>query len=285
MRAVVTEEDVARYRDDGVVLIRNLLDERWLSVLADGIADNLRRPSPRTREYVNDPASGAYFFYDALVLGEQPAYDRVMLDSPMAEAVAALMESSTAVLFYISVFVRGAGTAERSPWHQDQPSWSAAGDQACSAWVPLDPVPLETALEFVRGSHRWRTAFERAPFFIDRYERDDRSGQTPFPDIEANRAGYDILGWEMSPGDCLVFHGMTTHGGSGALPAGLGRRAVSVQWLGDDARFREVPGGDSPRISEALRGRIRPGDPVACDVCPVVWPRATPGDTPAAPGH
>ena len=46
MSTVVTDEDVARYRDDGVVLIRNLLDERWLSVLADGIADNLRRPSP-----------------------------------------------------------------------------------------------------------------------------------------------------------------------------------------------------------------------------------------------
>ena len=272
---MITDQDIARYREDGVVLLRNLLDRRWLEILAEGIEDNLRRPSERTLEYVNDPGRGGHFFYDARIFGELPAYDRLMLESPMAEAVSGLMESRTAVLFYISVFVRRAGTTHRTPWHQDQPSWSASGEQACSAWLSLDPVPRETALEFVRGSHRWATDFERPPFFRERYERDDRNNQIPFPDIEANRGCYEIVGWDMNPGDCLVFHGMTAHGGSGDLPPGLGRRAVSVQWLGDDARFRLVPGGDDPKIGEVLLGRgVQPGDPVVCDLCPVVWPPA-----------
>ena len=192
----------------------------------------------------------------------------------MAEAVAGLMGSSQAILFYISVFVRSAGSRSRTPWHQDQPSWSAIGNHACSAWMSLDPVPKETALEFVKGSHRWETKYQRPPFFNFAYENDDRTKLAPLPDIQTHRDKYDILAWDMEPGDCVFFHGMTTHGGSGDLPPGLGRRAVSVQWLGDDARFRLLPGGDDPNISAELMGYgIKPGEPVVCDICPVVFPR------------
>ena len=274
MTPLVTSEQISRYQRDGVVLIRNLFDAHWLEVLAQGIEENLRHPSKRTADYVDDPENNAHFFYDARVRGEVNGYDRLMMDSPMAEAVASVMGSSQAILFYISVFIRTAGTRNRTPWHQDQPSWSAVGDHACSAWMSLDPVAKETALEFVRGSHRWDTQFQRPPFFHFGYENDDRSKLPAFPDIESHRDDYEILAWDMEPGDCVFFHGMTTHGGSGDLPPGLGRRAVSVQWLGDDARFRLLEGGDDPHISEELlKFGIRPGDPVACDMCPVAFPR------------
>ena len=95
-----------------------------------------------------------------------------------------------------------------------------------------------------------------------------------FPDIESQRDNYEILAWDMEPGDCLVFHGMTAHGGSGNLPSGLARRAVSVQWLGDDARFRLIPGHEDSHVSEELlQHGVKPGEPVICDICPVVWPR------------
>ena len=272
MNTLVTSEQMASYQSDGVVLIRNLFGTEWLEVLAEGIEENLCNPSKRTTDYVNEPH--ARFFYDARTLGEIDAYDRLMMKSPMAEAVARLMGSSRAILFYISVFVRSSGTRNRTPWHQDQPSWSAQGNDACSAWLSLDPVPRETALEFVRGSHRWGTEFQRSEFFHFTYEVDKKTNRHPFPDIETHRDDYEILAWEMEPGDCLIFHGMTAHGGSGDLPPGLGRRAVSVQWLGDDARFRLLAGRDDPHISEELLNHgVKPGEPVVCDLCPVAFPR------------
>jgi ectoine hydroxylase-related dioxygenase (phytanoyl-CoA dioxygenase family) len=272
MSSTITDEQITRYREDSVVVLRNLFDSKWLDVLAEGIKENLADPSRRTLNYVDEPANNAHFFYDAHLLGSFGGYDRLMLHSPMAEAVARLMGSTQAILFYLSVFVRAAGTKNRTPWHQDQPSWSASGDQACSAWMSLDPVPVQTALEFVRGSHRWPNDFERPEFFQFCYEGDDRSRQKAFPDIEAHRQDYDILGWQLEPGDCLVFHGMTAHGGSGNLPPELGRRSVSVQWLGDDARFRLLAGRDDPHISEELQKHgVKPGGPVSCDICPVAW--------------
>ncbi len=140
--------------------------------------------------------------------------------------------------------------------------------------MSLDEVPRETALEFVRGSHQWETEYQRPEFFHNHYEGDDCTSLSAFPDIEAHRDEYEILSWDMEPGDCVVFHGMTAHGGSGNLPPGLGRRSVSVQWLGDDARFRLIPGHDDPRISEELlRCGIKPGDPVISDMCPIAWSR------------
>ena len=274
MSTLVTDNQISSYQRDGVVLLKNLFDNQWLKIAAEGIEKNLRNPSKRTTTYVSDPAKNENFFFDARIRGEVDAYDNLMLGSPMAEAVAHLMGSSRAILFYISVFVRSPGTHTRTPWHQDQQSWSAVGNQACSMWLSLDEVTRETALEFVSGSHRWGAAYQRPEFFQNHYEGDDRTNLSTFPDIEAHRDDYEILAWDMEPGDCVVFHGMTAHGGSGNLPPGLGRRSVSVQWLGDDARFRLIPGCDDPPISEdLLRHGIKPGDPMICDMCPVAWPR------------
>ena len=270
----VSERHREDFQRDGVVLIRNLLDDKWRQILAEGVEYNLAHPTARTTEYVRNPANTDRFFFDAVIHGQFPAYDRYMLESPLAETVAQIMNTSLSILFYMTVFVRSPGTGTRTPWHQDQPSWSAVGNHACSVWTSLDPVPLGTGLEFVRGSHRWEEKYQRPPFFHRKYEKDDHGLLPSFPDIEAHRDELDIVSFEMEPGDCLVFHGMTAHGGSGDLPPGLGRRAFSVQWLGDDARLRETNGLDDPDISKDVKLHgVKPGESPVCDICPVVWQR------------
>ena len=76
------------------------------------------------------------------------------------------------------------------------------GWQLCSNWIPLDPITEETALEFVRGSHRWNRWF--APF--DSMRDGTRHPSKVFErmsDIEASRGDYDIVWFELEPGDCL----------------------------------------------------------------------------------
>ena len=48
---------------------------------------------------------------------------------------------------------------------------------------------------------------------------------------------YEILGWDMVPGDGLVFQAMIVHGSAGNLSATTRRRAWATRWTGDDARF------------------------------------------------
>ncbi len=269
---IVSEREIDTFQRDGVIVLRQVFEQRWLEQLAAGSESCRLNPSSRSNIYVNDVQSDQRFFFDARTIGEIEEYDRVILNSPMAEAAGRLMESTCAIPFYVTIFQRSPGTQSRTPWHQDQPSWSAEGDQGCSIWASLDSVPVETALEFVRGSHQWKTRYSRAQFFQTEYEDDKQSGLQPFPDIEGHRNDYDIAAWALEPGDCVVFHGMTAHGGSGNLPENLGRRAISVQWLGDDARHRLVPGGDDPNISvEVAKYGVKPGDSLVCEICPIAW--------------
>ncbi|MGI9317106.1 MAG: phytanoyl-CoA dioxygenase family protein, partial [bacterium] len=107
-----------------------------------------------------------------------------------------------------------------------------------------------------------------------RHLTEDHTRTEPFPDIEANRDQYEILGWELQPGDCVMFHGMTVHGGSGKLPEKIKRHTVSLQWFGDDIVFSPKAGGVDPDFLGDFRNAgMSPGMPIVSEVCPLVWPR------------
>jgi ectoine hydroxylase-related dioxygenase (phytanoyl-CoA dioxygenase family) len=90
------------------------------------------------------------------------------------------------------------------------------------------------------------------------------------PDIEGDRKSYDILSWDLQPGDCIVFHALTVHGAPGNPSQQRGRRALSTFWMGDDATYAKRPG----MVRPAFHGHgLKPGAPMECDYFPRVWPR------------
>ena len=272
----LTEQAAAAYRRDGVVMVRGVFDAAMRQALAAGMAAAERNPSPRTTLY-SVPESDQRFFYDAPMWGELAEFDRAAADSPAAEIAAALMGGGQARYFYTSLFHRSPGTTQRTPWHQDGPYWCARGT-GISCWSPLDPLPRACALEFVRGSHAWGVAYQRPDFSAmmrEGYLEDASVEDVPLPEIEADRDLYDIVAWDMAPGDALFFHSMVLHGGCGELPAGQGLRAMSQQWIGADAVYGPHPGGTDPDVTPALEAAgIAVGDPINCPCCPVLWPRA-----------
>lgn len=62
--------------------------------------------------------------------------------------------------------MKEAGTRQRTPWHQDLPYYNVDGRLNVSMWCPVDPVPRESTLEFVAGSHDDGTA--RGPWYTPR---------------------------------------------------------------------------------------------------------------------
>ncbi len=91
------------------------------------------------------------------------------------------------------------------------------------------------SLEFVRGSHR-------GPLYNpSAFKPDDASANLfdpaqwpPLPDVDAQRAAFDILSWAVEPGDAVIFHPAVLHGGAPTL-AGVRRRTLSPRFFGDDA--------------------------------------------------
>ena len=81
------------------------------------------------------------------------------------------------------------------------------------------------------------------------------------------REEYDIIAWDMDPGDVIAFHGMTVHGAGGNYRDDIRRRGYTVRYTGADAWYDPRPGTAQPLISPDLKN----GDPMNNDLFPVVW--------------
>lgn len=266
---MVTETERAEYRELGVVCLRRCFSDDWLALLAEGVEQNLAHPGPYARHYTPEGRPG-YFFGDYCNWRRIPEYRRFLTESPAAEIAGWLMDSQRVNLFHEHVLVKEPGTLEHTPWHHDQPYWSVDGDQVCTLWISLDPVPLATCPEFVASSHRWGKWFTPTRFVDSGRHPSEDPNFCPVPDIDACRGDYELLSWNLEPGDCIAFHALTLHGAPGN-PLATRRRAVATRWTGDDAVFVLRPGFMSPPPPEDSPA---PGSPMGGPAFPQVWSRS-----------
>lgn len=266
----ITTSDIGDFRRDGAAVLRNLLDAVWIDRLKDGVEYNRMHPSRWSHWYTN-PDQSVGFWSDYATWPNVPEYQQVVFGSGLGEIAAALMDSDIARFFHEHVLVKEPGASERTPWHHDQPYYPVDGDQSVSMWIALDPVPSDTAVRFLAGSHRWDRWFIPRRF-IDHSPYAAESGRYQhLPDIDALVTGatdeHRILSFDVEPGDVVVFHFRTLHDAPGNPSTERRRRVVSLRWVGDDAVWAERPWQVSPPYEAE---GLRPGDELDDERFPVV---------------
>jgi ectoine hydroxylase-related dioxygenase (phytanoyl-CoA dioxygenase family) len=255
--ADITPEDVTDYERDGAVVVRGLFAIEEIEALRQGLDRNLADPGPWACDYTTDGGPGG-FRDDYCNWDRFEEYESFVRTSPAAALARRLLRSSTARFFHEHVLVKEPGTLEPTPWHHDQPYYPVDGDQVCSIWLPLDPVPQAACPRFVAGSHRW-PGYLAPRTFVDQQPYAGAEALTPVPDIDAHPEGYELLSWELDVGDCIVFHMKTVHGAPGTAGLATRRRAFSTRWLGDDAVWAQRPFPTSPPFPGV---DLSPGDPL-----------------------
>ncbi len=260
---------VESFRTQGAVALRDVIGPDWIETLRAGMERNRAEPGPYQRGYTPDDASGG-FWGDYCNWRRIPEYRDFVERGPTAELAAALMGSRTARFFHEHVLVKEPGTREATPWHHDQPYYCIDGRQTVSFWIPLDPVPRATCPEFVAGSHAWGRWFVPTKFSGVQYHRDE-PWMEPTPDIAGHREDYEILGWDLQPGDAIAFHFLTLHAAPPNASVSTRRRAFAARWLGDDCVFGRRSGEVSPPFPE-IADTLAAGDPLPKDVFPTLWP-------------
>ena len=265
---MISQEEVKAFQQYGAICLRNVFEQKWLDQLAVGIEKNRKDPGPYACQYTPENKEGD--FYDDYCNWDRfEEYKDFLFFSPAAEIAGRVIQSSQVRLFHEHILVKEPKTSERTPWHHDQPYYCIDGEQVCSVWLPLDPVPKESGLEFVSGSHTWGKMFIPLKFLTNKeYDYSPGSFES-LPNIESEREKYTILSWDMAPGDCIVFHFKTLHSGADNPDNLRRRRAVSSRWLGDDAVFGKRPGETSPPFPEL--STYNQGDNLEHPLFPVCW--------------
>ena len=236
----VDQKIINAYRTDGVVLIKGLF-ANWVDDIRTGIEENMASPGPYASEN-SKQGEGGRFFDDYCNWMRIKDFENVVRNSQAGSIAADLMASESVQVFHDHVLVKEPGTTLQTPWHQDAPYYFVEGEQTISFWCPVDPVK-EATLRFVAGSHLWEKPVLPIRWVSEADFYADEDIYMPIPDPEAENMR--ILEWEMEPGDAVAFSFKTLHGARGNLTNGR-RRAFSIRFVGDDARYITRPGKTSP---------------------------------------
>lgn len=259
---MMTAEQIADFQRDGAVVLRGVFDG-WVDVMAAGIAANMAEPGPYASE---NAVTQGRFFDDYCNWTRIAAFADVVRNSPAAQIAATAMQSNTAQFFHDHVLVKEPGTPMPTPWHQDAPYYFVEGTQTVSLWIPLDPVD-DASLRFIAGSHQWDKLVRPVSWADNSDFYDGPQDWVPVPDPDADPGQTKVLEWPMVPGDAVLFDFRTAHGARGnTLPRR--RRALSLRFVGDDARYVERPGRTSPPFPGH---GMQPGERLRSDWFPIVW--------------
>ncbi len=263
----VDPADVEAFARDGVVVLRGVLDADEVAQAEAAIEQVLAAPSGLALVASGDEDPGR-FFEDFCRWGDVPAVEHLAKRSRLPRVAAALLRARTVRLYHDHVLVKEGGTAQRTPWHQDQPYYNVSG-HGVSAWLPVDPVPEAGCLELVAGTHAGPWLMPRT--FLSGEARWFPEGSlAELPDIEADRAAFDIRRYELAPGDAICFDFLTVHGAPGFPFAGR-RRVLSLRYLSDDARHAPRRWRTSPPFT-GLDAELADGAELDHPLFPVVWP-------------
>ena len=83
-------------------------------------------------------------------------------------------------------------------------------------------------------------AYEKNPEFVK------------IPNIESNRGKYEIISFDMNPGDLLAFHALVVHGSAGNSSKVRRRRGYAVRYTGKDVFYCTEKGSHPDLINPEL---------------------------------
>ena len=260
----IKKKDINTYQKKGVVLLKNIIDPFWIRKLKIGIKNNFANPSKYKCVY--EKVNNIELFYDDYCNWQKiPEYKEFIFNSEIASIASKLMISKKVNLFHEHALIKEPGAQKRTPWHQDQSYYCVEGRQNISFWIPLDQITNETCPEFIAGSHKWTEKFLPTKFLGESYEHVDKDFEK-IPNIENNRNNYNILSYVLKPGDIVAFNFGTVHGAPGNKSTNR-RRAFSLRFTGDDARYIKRKGEMSPPFPEV---KLKNGDLMDCETFPLI---------------
>ncbi len=281
----VTDAEVEAFWRDGVVCLRSIMPASVLDSMVKPVEDALISTAMADLSEMGDALEDGGFVrvIDAAVEDaevprghfkggtdhwlQQQEFLEFAVRSPLPAIVSSLLRSSSVRLYEDSVLVKEPGTQERTAFHQDLAYFHLAGDQICTTWVPLDTVTAETgAVRFVVGSHLDRTVY-RPNLFVTTMSLPGTEGEE-VPDFDEMKGEARIISFDTEPGDLTVHHARTIHGANGNASATRRRRAISVRYVGDDARFMTRVGAPT----KAHHAEMHDGDDLAVECFPAAWP-------------
>ncbi len=278
----IRPDDIAAYQRDGAVVLRGVLDAQALALLEAGVEEAYcnrghRHSIVRTADGTGETLVEQYPSQNSTSLGA------LVASGLPGEIAARMMGTPSAQLVLDQIFYKSAGPIAPTPWHQDTPFLRVRGDQMVRVWLCCDASPADLTVQVVRGSHRWNVVYNTrtmasSPVLSER-KGEFEAGQLGdaylplVPDVASQKDSFDIMRFDVHPGDALIFQGNMLHGADGRVWCDHPRRAFASLWGGPELRHHRSEGKTFPPPGGEPEGPIPDGDPIGLHTAsfPVGW--------------
>jgi ectoine hydroxylase-related dioxygenase (phytanoyl-CoA dioxygenase family) len=158
---LLDDDAFRRFREDGFIRLDNVFSSALLGEYVPHInervdANNRLKDVPLEQRSLYDKA-----FVQVGNLWTQSGHIRELAFSKRLARIAAQLMGTRGVRMWHDQALYKEPFGGFTPWHADQQYWPMASSLCVTAWIPLQPVPLEMGpLAFGRGSHRKRIGRE-----------------------------------------------------------------------------------------------------------------------------
>ena len=248
-RRVLTDGQVAEYREQGFLTLRQVFDAdllRRLIETTDRLWEAGRRLEARTAHY--DLASGHSAERPRIRRISSPTeLDDVYLDVAFESVlgdIAADLVGGPVKFYHSKINFKVPAGGEEIGWHQDWPVFPHTNSNLVALSVPLNPSRRENGcLRTVPRSHRQGP---RSHWDGSRYTLNCNPSMT----ADELRIAVDS---ELDPGDIVAHHGLVVHGSSPNLSDSM-RTTYIIQYAAADAFAYTAPVIDSRHRNRMVRG-------------------------------
>lgn len=264
----VTQDHIDRYRADGVVCLRRVVDEVWLKRLQEAASSII--DDPGSSGGIVRPSHGG--MVSISFMWRQPGVIRdFIFESSIGETVGKVIGAEHIRIFHDHLFSKPPMSPMVMPWHLDATVWPTKGEMAPNIWIALSPVNQENGrIEFLAGYHQYCVENK-----IE-YGMKPEQGDGLCPDFEGERNNPDFphrfVTWDLEPGDAVVFHPSTPHYSKGNCSPDAPRSGLALRMFGDDATWNTEP-SYKMEIPGIAYDSIHDGDSINHELLPVVWER------------
>jgi len=268
VRTIFTKEQISNFERDGIVKLPAFIDQDMLGKLNLAFDWSVANPGPfvvgkskgENVHFVDNGNPDAYRMYSELVL-----------EIGLGHVAAELWNSDYVGFFAEEIYLKK-GRSMPSYWHQDTVYSPWGGEHWANFWIPLVSMTADQAIRVVRGSHNgimydgitFNPAAPTEPLWGE-------AGNFPrLPDItaefEADPTSWDIVGFDVSPGDLVILHPHAIHAGGKSDAELKVRRNLVLRFFGDKSHYSahlpDAPGMyDNSPIPATGGGFLTDGDP------------------------
>lgn len=245
----------AEYRENGCALLPQLLDAETMAKYKKVYQETLENPSQVTLPFQGKKdytGPGASYNVATGLRGPIEVYQDLLESTPvLLEALKTLWGSKNVWFYDHELFRKLYPNTTSTGFHQDTVLLPFDGPDLAVVWVTFESVPQKNSIECVRGSVNMRSEGGRLPYM----------NQREVGKIESEREKWDLVSWATKPGDVVVFHPGSIHGGGAVTADFPERNTLCLRFFGDNATFRAIEGKNAKFSSGKRFAGMKTGDP------------------------